>query len=316
MKKSEKVMLEPAVEWKMEPDGYSLCDASLGPDGEVCLLLASSIPDLIEDSFSPTRTAEAITYKALFVKDGEWSETTIPKQKWNYHFLQPLGEEYLLLVCARSINYGDGRVDDNARVFDRQGNFIRSFCLGDGIEHLYTTGNGKIWTGYFDEGIFGNFGWDDPIGRDGLICWDAFGEIVEKHEQPKNHFISDCYALNVVADDEVWFYFYTDFQIGKRRNGKTKYFIPNINGATAFAIHGDLLLINGGYSGNDRFYLFEKNAFRYRRLKEIVFVNSAGQKLKPLFTSTRGSMILLQCESSSYVFELKNLVPDHQSVDR
>lgn len=307
MKKVEKVMLEKVIDGKVEPGAYELCHASLGPAGEICLLLASSIPDLIDGSFPPTRTDEAITYKALVIKDGEYSETTIPKQKWNYHFLQPFGEDYLLLACARSTNYGDGRVDENARVFDREGNFIRSFCLGDGIGHLYTTGDGKIWTGYFDEGIFGNYGWDDPIGEAGLICWDAYGQILEKHEQPEEHFISDCYALNIAADDEVWFYFYTDFHIGRRKNGKTEYFIPNINGATAFAIHENLLLFNGGYSGHDRFYLFEKNASRYRRLKEIVFVNSTGKKLKPLLTSARGSKILLQCARGSYVFDLKSL---------
>lgn len=310
MKKIEKVKVESFVKWEMEPDAYSLCHVSLGPDGEVCLLLASSIPELIDGSFAPTRTDEAITYKALMIKDGELSETTIPKQKWNYHFLQPLGEDQLLLACVRSINYGGGQVDENAQVFDRDGNFIRSFCLGDGIGHLYTTGDGKIWTGYYDEGIFGNNGWDNPIGKAGLIYWDGFGLMLEKHEQPEDRFISDCYALNVAADDEVWFYFYTDFHIGKRRNGKTEYFVPNINGATAFAVHGELLLSTGGYGGHDRFYLFEKNASRYRRLKEIVFVNSSGKKLKPLSTNARGSKILLQCESASYLFDLKSLDAD------
>lgn len=311
MKKLEKITLEPVAEWNKEPDAYSICHASLGPDGEICLLLASTVPDLINGSFPPTQTDEAIAYKAIFIKDGTWSETTIPKQKWNYHFLQPFGEDYLLLACARSTNYGDGRVDENVRVFDREGNIIRSFCLGDGIGHLYTTWDGKIWTGYFDEGIFGNYGWDDPIGKAGLICWDAFGQMIEAYEQPANHFIEDCYALNVARDGEVWFYFYSDFQIGRRKSGETEYFIPNINGSTAFAIHENLLLFNGGYIGHDRFYLFEKNASRYRRLKEIVFINSSGKKLKPLLTSARGLRILLQCESGSYVFDLKSVVKNH-----
>ncbi|RNF38850.1 hypothetical protein [Planococcus salinus] len=311
MKKAEKIMLEQVIDWNFDTGGYSLCHASLGPGGEICLLFASSTPDLLEGSFPPIRTAEAITYKALFIKDETYSETTISNQKWNYHFLQPMGEDHLLLACARSMNYGGGRVDENARLFDREGNFIRSFCLGDGIEHLYTTGDGRIWTGYFDEGIFGNYGWDDPIGKAGLICWDAFGNISELYEQPNAHFIADCYALNVASDDEVWFYFYTDFHIGKRKNGKTEYFIPDINGATAFAVCQHLLLFNGGYGIHDRFYLFEKNASRYRRRREIVFVNSAGKKLKPLFMSARGSKVLLQCDTASYVFDLKSLAKDH-----
>lgn len=43
------------------------------------------------------------------------------------------------------------------------------------------------------QGIFGNYGWDEPIGNCGLIVWDENGNIVWKSK----YLIYDCYAMNV-----------------------------------------------------------------------------------------------------------------------
>ena len=70
------------------------------------------------------------------------------------------------------IIYESGKYDLNAKVFDRSGNQIREFLLGDGIQNVYVTKGNKIWTSYFDEGVYGNYGWEVPIGRNGLRAWD------------------------------------------------------------------------------------------------------------------------------------------------
>ncbi|WP_176444820.1 hypothetical protein [Paenibacillus herberti] len=44
-------------------------------------------------------------------------------------------------------------------------NHSREFLLGDGIQSVQVTDKGIIWTSYFDEGVFGNNGWDKPIGE-------------------------------------------------------------------------------------------------------------------------------------------------------
>ena len=53
----------------------------------------------------------------------------------------------------------------------RAGELRRQFVLGDGIKHVQTTAAGDIWVGYFDEGVYGNYGWgndpdSEPIGAD------------------------------------------------------------------------------------------------------------------------------------------------------
>lgn len=88
---------------------------------------------------------------------------------------------HVLLAGARSVYRSVDDIEKNARVYDGEGRCIRSFCLGDGIQDLYVTPKNTIWTSYSDEGVYGNFGWDEPIGSKGLIHWDAFGEQLEWH---------------------------------------------------------------------------------------------------------------------------------------
>jgi hypothetical protein len=45
---------------------------------------------------------------------------------------------------------------------------LREFLLGDGISYMPSDANGDIWTGYFDEREFGNYGWTTPVGAAGV----------------------------------------------------------------------------------------------------------------------------------------------------
>ena len=58
--------------------------------------------------------------------------------------------------------------------------------MGDGIENTLTIPDKKIITGYFDEGILGNFVWSKPIGRFGIIEWDKDGNQIWKKTNSKN----------------------------------------------------------------------------------------------------------------------------------
>lgn len=307
MTKHETIKLEPLAVWQDELADYTLQDASLGPHNEICLLLTSSIPELIDGSFPQSKTEEFIDYKVILLYDGIKTVIPIPQQSWNYHYIQLLGKDQLLLVCARAIKYENGEVDENARIFDTEGNFIRSFCLGDGIEQISATAGKKIWTGYFDEGVFGNYGWDDPIGKHGLINWNEFGEILYTYEQPDKHFIMDCLALNAPSDEEIWFNCgLGDSQIGNRRNGKTTYYmneeVPLY--LSAFAMDGDYLLSDDKGRNNGVFHLAKQTDAAYHKVNELSFMNPAGNRISPIRVSGRGSKLLLQSENESYLFDL------------
>jgi len=74
-------------------------------------------------------------------------------------------------------------------------------------------GLGQIWVSYFDEGLFGNYGWRTPIGRSGLCCFTNSGQRIWEYESPSGFDgICDCYALNV-SRDGVWAYYYSEVPI-------------------------------------------------------------------------------------------------------
>lgn len=307
MTKHETIELKPEAIWQDELAGYTLRNASLGSNNEICLLLANSVPDLIDGSFPQSKTTEFIDYKVILFSDDVKKIIPIPRQPWNYHYIQLLGEDQLLLVCARAIKYENGEVDENARIFDTRGNFVRSFCLGDGIEQISASADKKIWTGYFDEGVFGNYGWDDPIGKHGLINWTEFGEVIYTYEQPDKHFIMDCFALNVLPNKEIWFTCgLWDSQIGSRRNGKTTYYMNEEvpNHLSAFAVTGDYLLSDDKARNDGVFHLAKRTDAAYHKVYELKFINSAGNQIRPVFVSGRGSKLLLQGENESYLFDL------------
>lgn len=122
----------------------------------------------------------------------------------------------LLIVQGRCLKEGK-KIERNARRYNVNGQLIEAFTLGDGISNVQIDEQDTIWVSYFDEGIFGNFGWEQPIGRQGLV---AFSKNGQKLWEAADFSISDCYAMNVVSSKEVYFYYYDDFNLIELSNMK------------------------------------------------------------------------------------------------
>jgi hypothetical protein len=88
---------------------------------------------------------------------------------------------------------------------------VGEILLGDRIHRGQTTSTGRIWISFFDEGVFGNFGWDDPLGSSGLVVWDSRGN--KQYEFQRADWRSDglrpiwhsC-LLDVESDSSTWLY--------------------------------------------------------------------------------------------------------------
>ncbi|MBM7662808.1 hypothetical protein JOC85_003619 [Bacillus mesophilus] len=289
--------------------GYTIVDTSIGPLGEVCVLAVNKVPNREEGMFPPTKTNEGHDYKAIIISTGNIREIILNNQRWNYHFIQTIERENILLVCARSNLYENGTFDNNAKVFDSEGNLLREFLLGDGIQSLYVTKENKIWTSYFDEGIFGNYGWTDPIGQYGLRAWDSDGEELYKYPNIEQQFISDCYALNVVSDEEVWFYFYTDFELGKYHNGKIEYITPGVDGSDGFTVYKDYLFFRGGYSEHDKYILFQEIPNnKLKRVSNLELIDETKNPIKANHISCRGPLLLITTGTKIYITHLKDII--------
>jgi len=74
-------------------------------------------------------------------------------------------------------------------IYGFDGALRRTTTFGDGIADVQTTTRGDIWVSYFDEGVFGNYGWgydeaSTPIGAPGLVRFDRQGSVLWSYHPP------------------------------------------------------------------------------------------------------------------------------------
>jgi len=303
--------LEPYHDFKEEVGNYEIISISIAPNNDICVLILQNKLDYTKKSsggatFPKTKPEKENDYLAIIFNKNKISKINIKKQKWNYHFIQSLDKKEILLANARSQFFSKDSYELNAKVFDNTGKLIREFWLGDGIQDLKTTKEGMIWTSYFDEGIFGNFGWENPIGASGLRSWDKNGKPKYEYKDPsKKHFIVDCYALNVVSDKEIWFYYYSDFNLVRLKNGELTFWKTDISSSDGFVILGNHVLFRGGYDKRDTYHLYKIEGKELNKVSEIEFKDEKNTKLQADRIDCRGSSLLLQKGTKTYLFDLK-----------
>jgi hypothetical protein len=289
---------------------------NVGPDGVVYLVVALRPLDYrIEQpggaSFAKTVPEYPQKYRVVGLSGGRpVFDVVIEGERFNIHDVQPLVDE-LLLVCARSHYKGPDDFEKYGRVYTRDGKFAREILLGDGIQSAQATSGGVIWTSYFDEGVFGNFGWQTPVGVSGLVAWDADGNKVYAFEPSKGlGSISDCYALNVASEKDVWFYYYTDFPLVRLHDRKIQaiWRMP-LGGSGAFAVSSGYALFRGGYRDRDTYQLFalgknEKPAL----LAKVELRNENGNKLVANRVVGRADSIHLVSDGVLYRVDVQTVV--------
>lgn len=240
---------------------FILIDFTVGFDDSIYMLFSQNSPERINGISVDTK---ASTHYIAIVLLFNWKASSILHEycydfgelEFNYHFIRPLRTGFLLLG-ARCRYYSKDNVQSNALVISANDNSTKMFCLGDGIEDCITTTDGRIITSYFDEGVFGNYGWDTPIGKTGLIVWNDDGNIIWKNSK---YDICDCYAINTDTSNRLWFYYYTDFELVCTDFSLDYVMNPDLNGCSSFAISETQkkIIFSGGYN-DESFYLCDLN---------------------------------------------------------
>jgi hypothetical protein len=212
---------------------------------------------------------------SVVVIEPDWEEETVKsdysvylgKHDPGFYFVQPNQDNLLIVDCRCCYNHGNP--DQNAIIYDTKGNEIKSFCLGDGINCLYTRADGTFVTGYFDEGVFGNLGWDVPIGAPGVIVWDEMGN----HIKEASHNIWDCYAMNIDDSNNIWYYYYDEFKLIKDQGNHEFEYEPGIIGADIFFISADeqTALFNGGYNETGTYRIVKLVGHKDEHPEKIMF---------------------------------------------
>lgn len=188
------------------------------------------------------RVATSATARVLLVQDGTlYSGIEFPLEQ-PFPLIEQFADGRWLITHARS------RGNGNARVVAANGVEQRRFELGDGIEHIKIDDTGRIWVGWFDEGVFGNDNWRLP-GRKwppsahGLAAFDDTGALIQ-HATLES--VADCYALNVFGT-EAWACTYTDFPISRLGNAGEQIWQTDLRGTRAIAVGPPFILAAGGY---------------------------------------------------------------------
>ena len=263
----------------------------IGHDGNIYILFNKNIPERIDGMFVPT---ESNSMFAVLVLQIDWNEEKVTDEKYyhlglkkmNYSFIQPVEDGFLLVSSRCSYNRGDP--EKNAAIVDFEGNIIEEFCLGDGISQCMVHPDLGIVVGYFDEGIFGNYGWDDPLGSYGVRVWGRGGQDIWKADRS----IYDCYAMNISGIGDIWYYYYDDFKLVKTDINRSceKEFVTGIDGADSLIISEDeaTVVMDKGYDAHEEFVA---KKILYDKLGEevpLVFVYK-GKKCDVRLLSSYGS---------------------------
>ncbi|MBD5137450.1 MAG: hypothetical protein HDT39_16135 [Lachnospiraceae bacterium] len=221
----------------------SFVNIKIGFDEKIYILLSEHIPERIDGRF--VNTIANSNYSAIIL-DVDWYENKVTghtfvnlgKHKMNFHMIQSIGENILLLGARCKYNRENGP-ERNAVIVDLKGNVINEFCFGDG-----------------------------------KVKWEA------------NREICDCYAINIDEQDNLWYYYYTEFELVKTDLCKEKAYNPQVKGAAGFLITSDTrnVIFDGGYGKHDEFVTATFNGDALKDYEPIQLLHN-GKNIKNKFYS-------------------------------
>jgi len=287
------------------PPSLSLAATAIGFTGELIRLWvpqdsvglvfgrSTDRPDL--PSFPKTHAKHAYA-ATVTVTTPHWENNyDLPELTTTFPMVALLPDERILIVGARCTRHPDGTAEQNASIFKADGSLESKFCLGDGIEHVQIDESGNIWVGYFDEGVYGNFGWgiNETLGGAGLVCFDDRGQAQWKFEPLESIGpIDDCYALNV-GEDGVWTCYYSDFPITYvDKQHRMNAWTTDLSGPRAIAVSRDLILAYGGYSDHRTdCSLLSLNGQKAISVAHVKFMLPPGFDLEAATVIGRGSFL-------------------------
>jgi hypothetical protein len=306
-------------------DGDVLVCASVGPAGEVAAVwtapagleaVTSATVSAAGACFPDPAAARPVAARITMHRPELAAVTLIADLGLAHIAVQPMPGGQFLVAGARCRWRRDGP-DRNGVLYDTNGQVVCEGVLGDGIRHVLATSSGEVWIGYFDEGIYGNYGWgqadtDEPVGAYGIVRFSP--GLAPAWHYPRYtevgpwDAINDCYALNV-DDTYTWACYDADFPVVRIRDGAVTGWHNEIRGASALAVAGSRVALFGGYGpDHDRLALTELGADRAQPTGEYRVVLPCGEPI-PAGTQVigRGSRLHFLTGSSWYQLDMDDI---------
>lgn len=168
-------------------------------------------------TFPRPRMPEAKVFSLCIVGDKGERWLNLPPVDIAFPKMEIFPDGRVLLAGARCAWRSPVDFDRNGVVYDPKTGVAERILLGDGIVDIAIDEMGRIWVSYFDEGIFGNFGWGHPgppgPGSGGLVCFDADGNVQwQFNRKGSPEFIDDCYAMHA-SRSQISVFYYSDFHV-------------------------------------------------------------------------------------------------------
>lgn len=301
--------------------GWAVISATVGPAGEAVAVMApvadATLPagretDQSGASFALTRSHRPWRARVVVISDGSVRVIDIEDLSLAHPMAQPLPDGCIVIAGARC-RFRDGEAERNAVVVGPDGTVQSELTLGDGIQDVQTSPGGSIWVSYFDEGVFGNYGWgrderSRPVGSSGLVRFGVDGGVQWEFQPPAGHdIICDCYALNVDGET-AWAYYYTDFPLARVEAGRVRAWATGVRGARAVAVAGDRVLFAGGYRGQaGRVLVGRFGDDAVEDLVPIVIEVPGGQPWTTMAAMGHGSTLHLYWDGAWFAADLRAL---------
>lgn len=215
------------------------------------------------------------------------------------------------LVVGSRCRWKESGPELNALAVGHDGRIVRRGCLGDGIGHLQVAEDGTIWAGYFDEGVYGNFGWGGgrgpaPLGAGGIAAWSPEFEKVWELD-PSGGLVDDCYAFNV-GPGEVLACPYTDFPVVRIRDRKESAAATNgISGPSGIIASGDRVGLIGQYRDPAVLITGTVQDGLFRESDRVSLRAPDGSPLPKAPPCCRGSVAHFFADGKWYSFDLESV---------
>jgi hypothetical protein len=301
-----------------------LAATSIGPNGEAIALwtspkgLAALTATTTQPgwaSFPDPRASRPVAARVTVHRAGPETSVTIADLPLAHPTVQVLPDDRVLVVAARCRWRPDGP-DRNAIIYDTDGRLVAEGTIGDGVEHALVSRSGHIWVGYFDEGVYGNYGWGDagappPLGAPGLVRLSPDLEPDWRYPTDVESLgaISDCYVLNIDGDT-AWACYYTDFPVVRIQAGTVTGWRNTIaQGARALAVADTNIALYGGYGPyRDVLVIASRGQDQLHKLAEYCLVLPDGSPLPATVQAIgRGADLHLINEGDWYRLDLDDL---------
>ncbi|WP_214850321.1 hypothetical protein [Exiguobacterium sp. s193] len=228
----------------------------------------------------------------------QWRTTIIiAQEEVDFSYVESFSDGRILLVASRCDDDVDGSWLPNAFIYDQVGHLLDSYCLDDGIQNVQVDEQDHIWVSYFDEGVYADAA-TNSLGSFGLVAFDDKGHVVFKN---KEHPIDDCYALNVVNSDDVWFFYYSDYRVVRLQETSSQSFAAPKRQFSDFAVYKDYLVT----TDNEHTFVLQQQGKQYIEQGRMTFMSEQDELLSGTI-KMRKNQIVLTTETRLYTGHLND----------